>query len=363
MNLGDLDVNDGTSSAPEPTNTLAVTEQSASSAPDETSQSSSETTDPKESRADLLSVVQSAIDSFGKKTPDAKSEADPADPKAESADTGTDPKAEPAPTDPTKKEPTDPTDIPAEELAKYTPNAQGRIRELIKANKDLTAQIEQFRPAVQGYDQLSTFLQTNRLSVDDANLTLEVGALLRRGDFRGFLQAVEPYVVAAKEALGEHLPDNLRQQVEEGAIPEDVARELVRTRAEASRLRGNLEETHATVQHQAQIEQVNGIRNIVASWERQVQATDPDYAQKKDLVRDYALAVVAERGSPRTPQEALSHAQEAYRRANATIAKYRPAAQPTRPSPSSVQSPTNAAPKPKSLQEAMALGLRKAAGT
>lgn len=362
----DTDVNAGAPSSSEIANISAVNEPPASSdvgsstpvADVTSSPSSSENAGPaKETRADLLSVIKDAAEGYGK-TPDTAQATSPETPNG--ADPGQ--TQDTASTGDDANDTGDQPDLSADEVARLAPKAQKRFRELVKQNKELTAQLDQYRPAIEGYDQLNTFLSSNRLSVDDANLTLEVGAMLRRGDFRGFLQVVEPYVLAAKEALGDHIPSDLRQQVDDGLIPEDTARELVRRRSETQRLQASLAETQQEAQQFAQAQRANGIRSIVSSWERQVQQTDPDYALKQDAIRDFARAVVQERGVPRTPQEALGHAQEAYRRATELVTRLRPASRPTQQAPSSAQTQSNAVPAPKTLQEAMALGLRRAAG-
>lgn len=358
MSIQGQDETIGASSTPAPDGNTEATTSDASTTPNpapssgdtDASAQSSSARDPKEA---LLAVVESVI---------AKS--DPA--KGDDAA-----KATPAPdseTDPSKKVATgetqdakpDVTDIPAAEMAKYSPNAQRRIKELIDANKALRREMEQTAPVVEGQRQMVEFMEANNLNNEHVQTLFTFGAALRRGDFAAAKELVEPYYFAIKEALGEKLHDDLVGQVQDGIIDENAARELTKLRAENARLAGTVKEVGEAQQTAVQHQSRNMMLEAVANWEKTVKARDPDYAMKQELIQDAARAVLMEKGLPaaRNPQEAVALAQEAYSRVNARVGKFRPSPQPTRPVPtggSSVATPVVA--KPKSLMDAVEIGI------
>ena len=171
---------------------------------------------------------------------------------------------------------------------------------------------------------------------------------------------MQPYWDAITEALGERLPPDVQQQVDDGLLAEDVARELVRTRSERDRLKNTVVETTRAVEQDATEQARLNIGRAVKGWEAQIRARDPDYSDKADTVQEFAKAIIAERGRPRTPQEAQAYAQEAYDKVQKTFARFQPAVRPTRPSPVGGHVATPVAAEPKSLLEAVQLGLQRA---
>ena len=77
-------------------------------------------------------------------------------------------------------------------------------------------------------------------------------------------------------------------------------------------------------------------------------------------VARHARALAAERGAPATPDAAIAMAKEAYAEVTRLLGVNRPAPAPTRPSPTSASTPTQASPQPRSMEEAVVAGLRRA---
>jgi hypothetical protein len=76
-------------------------------------------------------------------------------------------------------------------------------------------------------------------------------------------------------------------------------------------------------------------------------------------MKDMLWSVVREMGEPQNPQHAIQIANEAYRRVNTQVARFRPQPRPTQASPSSVHRATGVTPEPKSLMEAAMIGLER----
>lgn len=342
MDIENQDVNPGASSPPEPTSTPDVTPPS-SSAPDVSAPSSGADA-PAEKKEDLLSVVMDAL-----KPKDPEPEPEPKAADAPAGDAGENQEPEP-----------DLADVPDDELAKYTPAAQKRIRGLANQNRELRKQLELVQPDIVEQQKLRQFMEENHLQNEHVGSLLQFGAALRQGDLEKAKRIMEPYWVAVNQGLGEILPDDIKRQVDEGLVDESVARELARTQAENQRLRNTLGETSRERDERVQAEARMTIAQATTDWETEVRAKDPDYSAKADTVREFAKAIIAERGLPRTPQEARAWSQEALDKVNKTFARFRPAPEPTRRSPTGVQVSTPVAPEPKSLAEAIQMGLQKA---
>ncbi len=309
-------------------------------------------------RSELLKVVQDALKP---KEPEAET---PKDPEA----TG-----EPAPAKPDEKpDAANQTvqdkskdklpDLTEDEIKGYDRRSQKRIRQLVDEKKELLAKLSQVEPTAAVGQEFSSFVEQNKLSKDDTNLLLNIGAALRRGDFETFLKGVMPYVEVAQEAVGTKLPKDLQAKVDEGLIDENMARDYARLRSREQLQTNRLEESDQERQRRDLDAVVVSIKSSVSAWEANVRQTDPDYAAKQGTVLRFSQALAAERGAPRNADEAVKLAKDAYEEVNKLYGEVRPAVQPTRPSPStSSQVATTASPEPRNLMEAAMLGLRRAA--
>jgi hypothetical protein len=252
----------------------------------------------------------------------------------------------------------DPTEA---ELKKLRPETRRRFERLLAQRNEVRQTLDAVQPELAQHRQLQGYLQQHQLAPDDVNMLLGVGAALRRGDYQGFLNGVTPYVMAAQEALGFRISPDLQKQVDEGVIDENAARELTRTRHRAAQAEARLKDADRTVSTTQQVQHVERIRGAVDTWEQNIQRRDPDYAQMSGAVRRYAQGLLQERGTPKTPQEAVALTQTAYDEVKAMFAQARPAPRATRAAPSSIHVATGTPNvEPRSLKEAVVLALANA---
>lgn len=256
----------------------------------------------------------------------------------------------------------DPTE---EELAQSTPKAAKRIRKLLNERFALREQVKGLDAEAQISRSLKTYLQTHDIAKEDFQLTLDLAAAMRAGNFRQFLEGVGPYVQLATEALGLTLPNDLQQSVARGQMTTDAAAAMSRERYARALAEQNA--TRLTQQQQVQTRQQNGadlsrsVEQAVTAWENQIRTSDPDYGRKEATVRNFLWAVIQERGAPQSPEHAVEIARDAYERANNTLKDFAPAPRPTRQVPSSIgRTAAGARPEPKTLMEAALLGLERA---
>ena len=279
---------------------------------------------------------------------------------------GTSPPSDAAPTGPDAKpggeDKADLTKDPTpEELASYNKRTRDRIEKIL-------GERNAYRVEAEVTQTLRNFLVTNDIAREDFQLTLDLAAAMRRGDFKAFLEGVGPYVQLATQAMGITLPPDLEQQVRAKQLTFDAAAQVSRDRyaralaeqraTRATQVMGN-QQSAAQTQHLQQ-----SIESTVASWENGIRATDPDYGRKEETVRQFLWAVVNEQGVPTSPDHALAIAKEAYARANRTFQQFAPQRQATRAVPSSVnnRAASGARSEPKSMMEAAELGLARARG-
>ena len=338
------------SASPSPATQTDSPSPSSGADTDRASPSSGDT--PRSDRDGLLAAVRSVLP--------PKPETDTATAvEADGAGAGTDragaPEGQaPSPTETRQTEEADPTEG---ELRRLKPETRRRFERLLSQRDEARNALAGAQPDLEQHRQLQGYLQQHQLAPDDVNMLLGVGAALRRGDFKGFLDGVTPYVMAAQEALGVRIAPDLQGQVDEGLVSEDAARELTRTRHRAVQAEHQAAQ-HAQARSQEQQDNaVQAVRGAVEAWEDGIRKRDPDYSIKSVAVRRFSQALLQERGVPRTPAEAVGLAQAAYDEATREFARARPAPQATRPAPSGIQGTTGGVAEPKSMKEAAIMAL------
>jgi hypothetical protein len=334
------------SGAPAPETAAAAPEASQDQG---ASDAASPAADPVSDRAALLAVVKDAV----AKPEDKAAQAETTDKASDAASSPTTTAQTPAAPDPNA----DPTE---QELQGYKPSTRKLIAKLTTARNDAREQFDRVQPELAAHRELVGYLQRHQLAAEDVNLLLGVGAALRRGDFKAFLDGIEPYRQVARQSLGLDVSPDLQAQVDEGTISPEFAAELTKTRLEAARSRveaSTQQDRHAARDQDAH---QNALRLAIDGWESQVRSRDPDYARKELFVRRASQALLSEFGAPRSAQEAVQLAQRAYDEVSKGFGAIRPPRQPTRPTPNGFSTPSlGAAAEPRTLLEAAKLALSR----
>jgi hypothetical protein len=305
-----------------------------------------------EKKETLLEAVLKAVqpkdgeeETSAEASPTPESATSPTDANKAEADKGPDLNQDPTP----------------EELAAYKKGTRERIEKLLE-------QRNAFRADAEVTQTLRNFLVTNDIAREDFQLTLDLAAAMRRGDFKAFLEGVGPYVQLATQALGITLPPDLQAEVQQQRLTFDAAAQMSRDRyarmlaeQRATRVTQVANDQHTVAQQQALS---RSIEQTVSAWENGIRQNDPDYGRKEETVRQLLWSVVQERGAPQSPEHAVEIAKEAYARANRVVQSFSPQRQATRPVPNSTNSraASGARPEPRSLMEAAEIGLARARG-
>jgi hypothetical protein len=261
-----------------------------------------------------------------------------------------------------------PDEVTADELNKYALSAKRRIRKLAAQRHELRTEVHRLKalePHAQAADSVSTYLRENDIGRDDFLMLLELGRAARKGEWEKFIAGVEPYYALANQALGRQLAPDMVRAVQAGQMTTEAAVHFTKERIARQLLENQHQRTTHVAQQQQQYYQqqaeyqrrvnlAEAIKNQVNSWEAVAEQRDPDYAAKRNAVKNAMLAVVHETGIPQSPEQGLAIAREAYRRANEQYKQWAPPKRPTSRGPSSTGRTNSAAPEPKSLAEAVA---------
>lgn len=257
---------------------------------------------------------------------------------------------------------TDSADPSEEELKGMRPKVRKRIERLLNDRREARREAETHKVDADRYRAVRTYMDQNNLMDQEVADLFQVGADLKSGDpkrMQAFLDRVQPLVQQALEATGQAVPNDLRTQVDDGEMTEAAAQEVARHRYAAQRANAQAETTRGQVQQQQAQQTQNAVLNAVNDWTTQVQASDPDFDLKSGALRRVSQAIVAERGLPQTPDQAVQYAQEAYDEVTTMFRKANPRPKATRPQPSAsaTSKRSGVAPAPTSLEDVIGQAL------
>lgn len=316
--------------------------------------------------------LEDAIRSVIPKEDDAEDGEEP----AEGAD---DQKGEPEEGKPAQ-EGQDDDDQAADELSdedkSLKPNTQKRISKLLQQRKEhreraeaLEAEKAELEPLADNMRTIRTFMGETGVTGEDAQTLFRVGALLRSGDYQGFLDTIGPFVEQARIATGQALPTDLQKAVDDGRMDEEDAKRFSMDRANSDRQRAQLEADNAKEKARSQetakaleTNTANTIRDTVNSWVAQRQASDPDFGRKHDAIMDAVKLHVLEKGRPKDQAEAVKVMESVYDTVTKRLAPPPEPVKPTRATPdgmSAAASPATSK-EPTDLAGAMKRGLQAA---
>lgn len=192
-------------------------------------------------------------------------------------------------------------------------NKHPRFQELIKERNEFKQKVEQYEPAIKRDAALSDYCQKNGITNDEFVNAMEVAALLHNEPKKA-LETLKQYVETLELTLGNKLPADLQQEVDDGAISEARAKELANLRVKSQ----GLEYTGKKSEAQVVQERQRTIATAVNSWEQQKKTADPAYDKKYPLI-EKAFVAACSLTPPRSPAEAVALVEKAYADVNAAL--------------------------------------------
>lgn len=213
-------------------------------------------------------------------------------------------------------------------------------------------QLDEVKPELDSFRGLVTYMQTNQLTDQEVNEGLEIMAAMKHNPMAA-LKMLTPHLLSLQSFVGEVLPPDVKQLVDEGEMTEERAKEFARIRNQNELLARQQQQQVQRYQQQQEQQwfetNAQNMRSAVSAWMEQTRKSDPDFAAKTDLFETLAQAELAKQ-TPQNPEEAVQIAMRAYEKVNQTVSKFRPV-QPKPKNPSSLQSMSGAAQKPKNIAD------------
>lgn len=302
----------------------------------------------------MEAAFENAPDTDTAATDDTKPDTDDADPEGPDAAEGKDGKAEAGKSDEPKDGSDSEDDYTPEELADMRPKSRKRVEKLLSQRNSALKELEAVRPDATNYQQIRSFMEANQLQDREVADLFQLGADLKSGNperLGKFLDRVMPFVQQALEATGRELPKDLREQVDAGEMTEDAAKAFSQSRTQAAYTQTQLERATQQQEQQRQMEAQRSVNAAITDWQSQMRQTDPDFDLKAEAMGRVAQALVAEKGLPKTPAEAVEYARVAHAEASRFVTAAKPAPKPSRPTPSHSASRSGLAPSATSLAD------------
>lgn len=252
----------------------------------------------------------------------------------------------------------------ADDLQNLKPGLQKRVKKLLAEVDKREDALKEVQPAVEGYNRLTGFLKDNGISMDDANSALDLVADLKRDPKRAYDRLL-PVMLDLQRIVGITLPDDLKQEMDNGYISEERAREIARGRADIARRELSDQETAARTESQKVEDaqrQGKAVEQSVTSWETKWKNSDPDYPKLRNEVQDEIelglMRAQREGKLPGSPEAAVKFAEACLKRVKEKIARLQPNKQEV-VHVSGSSSGTNTVSRPKTLQEALLNAVNK----
>lgn len=277
---------------------------------------------PEKPAATMLDAVKAAV---------APKEASP------TSEQGT-PEAPKAPTDP-KVQPESEDELSQEEFKQLSRKTQSRIKSFERKLTAKDQEISGLKTKADEFDKIETFVRNSGLTNEAVGATLQIAALMRSNP-REALARLTPLVGQLQQIVGETLPPELAQRVQQGFLTEDDARALARSSADAALARRQAAEIAAQREvettQRTQREATDATVGTIETWESNKAKTDPDWNLKRDEIAEQVeLAIERENRrrqglDPRspawfpTPEEAVKLSEDALGRVNDRMKRFTP---------------------------------------
>lgn len=231
----------------------------------------------------------------------------------------------------------------------------GKLKTQETATKTAEAKVQELAEPAERWKALSTSLTEAQISPEQLQAGIQVMVAFNTQPERAREMLLQQ-LAHLDEVLGEKLPPDLKQAVDEGRIDPETARGYSRERAKAKRLESTVAETRQAEVRRTTDQQREAFRGeIIQGWNAEIKATserDPDYAAKRESIEERMAYVMQTQGNPKTAADAVKLFKDAYRHVSDRFVKMRPPQQALRELPVGGKTVT-ATPQFKSMEEAI----------
>jgi hypothetical protein len=272
-------------------------------------------------------------------------------------------KPSPSPIKDVKAEDADPSE---DELKRYPPNSQKRIRQLLSQRDDIKERFEAEKsaltPKAEHLDRITGYMQAHNIEPQEFDNTLEITRMFKAGQFEELLPILTPIYLEVAKRAGKVLPSDLREEVRLGHMPEARARELHEARTRSENLTARQEEERTRNEQRNQGEQIRRIVHAAATtadeWAKAKGTSDPDWSLKQEDVAAEVERIVLKDPTryPKSREQVVALSEEALKTVEGRIKRFAPRPTERRVPRSQPPSPRSAA-APKSYMEAVDMAL------
>jgi hypothetical protein len=237
----------------------------------------------------------------------------------------------------------DPFELTAEEKQRFSAKSQARFTKLATDSKAKDATIASLQPRADEYDKIDKFISQAGLTRQDVGSTLQIAAMLVN-DPHGARERLRPIMAELDRVLGETLPPELQQRVDQGYLTEEDARRL--NRAEAN-VNLSQRRTTALTEQQQQADAVREQKQLtdstlssITTWEANKAKSDPDWHLKRDDVAEQ-VELAIQRKSLELKRAWFPNSEEAVKLSEDALKKVSERAKRFGPKPKAVIPATN----------------------
>jgi len=210
-------------------------------------------------------------------------------------------------------------------------NKHPRFQKLITEKNELKELSKKYQNDSEQYKKITDFIQANNLSAKDAVEGFKIMSALRNNPEEGY-KMLQFHLNNVGNLTGKNLPKDIQEKVDDGFLDEDAAKELSQARASLHRERAMRQQTQQRFTNASQSANETQMADAVKSWGEQTLANDPDFSLKQDEFNDRISAIVAEHGTPKSPEEVVEIANSAYATINERFKSRQPSKQPMKSS-------------------------------
>jgi hypothetical protein len=254
-----------------------------------------------------------------------------------------------------------PEEVSEDELKEQKPRTARRIRQLLGKIGEYEKSLPDLKDKAATLDRVVEFMDKSGLKGNDLDEGLQIMALVRTDPVKAW-ERLQPTIQYLQQFIGEQLPADLLQEVQQGYITEPRAREIARLRNQQVHDAARQQE-QAKAQEEAdrtaEVERLRGQATSVGNdWQSKKMSTDPDWHAKAPRVLELIeLEVYRTKAYPQTPKDVIALCEKAYEQATKELRKQVPQATAKSP-PVDPGSSTRSEAAPTSMLEAVRQGLR-----
>ncbi len=255
-------------------------------------------------------------------------------------------------------------EVTQDELNRYHSRTRKRIQHFIGKTKEQAAEIGRLQPLAEQAERINGFVQNSGLDWDEVNSGFELMRLMKTNPIEA-REKLAPIWDALNKVCGVELPPELQQKVDQGYVDEATARELAQSQAQArlaqnanQRTAERIQQTQQAAAHQ---HATNSVKSAVSTFESSWKKSDPDFAAKYPRVMEkveLTLSRMAASGKRlSSPADAVKVIEDAKKAVEADLKPFLSKREAIAPLPNGAVA-ANGNPKPKSMADAVAMGLR-----